>query len=59
MLAFILNLEHKKGGSHYLFLRHRPEDCSNGPDRLHFNAEGYRELGRRYGQKMLRLLGVK
>lgn len=35
------------------------EGCSNGPDRLHFDAAGYRELGRRYGQEMLRLLGVK
>ena len=35
------------------------EGCTNGPDRLHFDAAGYRELGRRYGQEMLRLLGVK
>ena len=31
--------------------------CSNGPDRLHFDAAGYRELGRRYGEKMLQLMG--
>jgi enterochelin esterase-like enzyme len=31
--------------------------CSNGPDKLHFDAAGYRELGRRYGEKMLSLLG--
>ena len=35
------------------------EGCTNGPDRLHFDAAGYRELGRRYGQEMLSLLGVK
>ena len=33
--------------------------CSNGPDRLHFDAAGYRELGRRYGEKMLELLGYQ
>ena len=32
-------------------------DCSNGPDRLHFDAAGYRELGCRYGETMARLLG--
>jgi hypothetical protein len=31
--------------------------CSSRPDHLHFNAAGYRELGRRYGLKMLSLLG--
>ena len=31
--------------------------CTNGPDRLHFDAPGYRELGRRYGEKMLELMG--
>lgn len=34
------------------------EGCS-GFDNAHFNAEGYRELGRRYGEKMLKLLGIK
>ena len=29
------------------------------PDHLHFTAEGYRELGKRYGDKMLSLLGYK
>ncbi len=33
--------------------------CSNGPDRLHFDAAGYRELGRRYGEKMLALMGYQ
>lgn len=32
------------------------EGCTNGPDRLHFDAAGYRELGRRYGHLMLSLL---
>ncbi|MBM6993919.1 MAG: acetyl xylan esterase [Prevotella sp.] len=33
------------------------EGCTSGPDDLHFDAAGYRELGRRYGNKMLSLLG--
>lgn len=33
--------------------------CTDGPDNLHFNAEGYRELGRRYAGVMLPLLNVK
>jgi hypothetical protein len=33
--------------------------CTDGPDNLHFNAAGYRELGKRYAEKMLSLLGVK
>lgn len=33
--------------------------CTDGPDNLHFNAAGYRELGKRYGIKMLELLTVK
>ena len=35
------------------------EGCTNGPDRLHFDAAGYRELGRRYAAKMLELLKEK
>ena len=33
------------------------EGCADGPDNLHFNAEGYRTLGKRYAEKMLSLLG--
>ena len=34
-----------------------PSDgCTNGPDNVHFDAAGYRELGKRYAQTMLRLL---
>jgi len=33
--------------------------CPDGPDNLHFSAEGYRMLGKRYGEKMLSLLGHK
>ena len=33
--------------------------CSNGPDKLHFDAPGYRELGTRYGEKMLELMGYQ
>jgi hypothetical protein len=31
--------------------------CADAPDNLHFSAEGYRELGKRYAAKMLSLLG--
>ncbi len=31
--------------------------CPARSDNLHFNAAGYRELGKRYGEKMLSLLG--
>lgn len=33
--------------------------CEGRKDRLHFTAAGYRELGRRYGETMLSLLGHK
>jgi hypothetical protein len=33
--------------------------CKGLPDRLHFTAASYRELGKRYGEKMLSLLGHK
>jgi hypothetical protein len=33
--------------------------CASRPDHLHFNAAGYRELGKRYGLKMLSLLGFQ
>ncbi|GEO03248.1 hypothetical protein AAE02nite_09120 [Adhaeribacter aerolatus] len=32
------------------------EGCTAVPDHLHFTAEGYRKLGKRYGEKMLALL---
>ncbi|MCR5713299.1 MAG: sialate O-acetylesterase [Bacteroidales bacterium] len=35
------------------------EGCTSGPDNLHFDAAGYRELGARYAETMLPLLGVK
>ncbi len=35
------------------------EGVTNGPDNLHFDAEGYREMGYRYGEKMLSLLGYQ
>lgn len=31
--------------------------CTDGRDNLHFNAAGYRELGKRYARKMLALQG--
>ncbi len=30
--------------------------CTDKTDNIHFNSEGYRELGRRYGEQMLALL---
>jgi hypothetical protein len=33
--------------------------CAGRPDRLHFSAAGYRELGKRYAEKMISLLGYK
>lgn len=33
--------------------------CPDAADNLHFTAEGYRMLGKRYGEQMLSLLGVK
>jgi hypothetical protein len=33
--------------------------CPQRGDKLHFTAAGYRELGKRYGEKMLSLLGYK
>ena len=35
------------------------DDCSNGPDRLHFDAAGYRELGCRYAEAVARHLGFE
>ena len=35
------------------------DDCTNGPDRLHFDAAGYRELGCRYGEAVVRFLGYE
>jgi hypothetical protein len=33
--------------------------CADGPDNLHFSAAGYRELGKRYAEKMLSVQGYK
>ena len=33
--------------------------CPSRPDHLHFTPAGYRELGKRYGEKMLSILGYK
>ena len=33
--------------------------CTDATDNLHFNAAGYRELGKRYAEKMLSLLKIK
>ncbi|MDI9866780.1 sialate O-acetylesterase [Flectobacillus sp. DC10W] len=33
--------------------------CTDAADNLHFDAAGYRELGKRYAEKMLSLMGYK
>lgn len=33
--------------------------CTDAADNLHFNAEGYKEFGKRYAEKMLSILGYK
>jgi hypothetical protein len=33
--------------------------CGGQPGGVHFSSAGYRELGKRYGEKMLELMGVK
>ena len=35
------------------------DNCTNAPDRLHFDAAGYRELGCRYGEAVARQLGFE
>ena len=35
------------------------EGCEAVEDRLHFSAEGYRKLGKRYARKMLQTQGIK
>ena len=35
------------------------DGCAGRPDHMHFTPAGYRELGTRYGLKMLSLLGYK
>ena len=35
------------------------DGCTNGPDKLHFDAAGYRELGCRYGEAVVRHLGFE
>lgn len=35
------------------------EGCAGRPDHLHFTPAGYRELGKRYAEKMLSILGYK
>ncbi len=32
--------------------------CADGADNLHFTADGYKELGNRYANKMLELMGI-
>ncbi len=53
MNAIIADLPKTIPNSHVI----SSQGCTSRPDRLHFDAEGYRKLGTRYGLKMLSLLG--
>lgn len=53
MNTIIGTLPHTIPNSHVI----SSSGCTDARDNLHFNAEGYRELGRRYAEKMLSLLG--
>jgi len=52
MNPIIAELPKAVGNSHVISSR----GCESRPDRLHFTAAGYRELGRRYAEKMLELV---
>lgn len=49
---FIAELPSKVENAHVI----SSKDCPGQPDGLHFTAEGYRILGKRYGKKMLSIL---
>ena len=55
MNTIIDNLPHTIPTAHVV----SSKGCTVAKDNLHFNAAGYRELGRRYAAAMLPLLGVK
>lgn len=53
--AFIADLPNVIPNAHVI----SSEGCSGMRDGLHFTAEGYRLLGKRYGEKMLSLQAIK
>jgi hypothetical protein len=53
--AIIAQLPETLPNSHVVF----SAGCTCHPDKLHFNPAGSREFGKRYGEKMLSLLGYK
>jgi hypothetical protein len=55
MNKIIATLPQKISNAHII----SSKDCEAVPDGLHFSAAGYRRLGKRYGAKMLSLLGYK
>ena len=55
MNAIINTLPLKIKNAHIIF----SSNCEAVPDGLHFSASGYRKLGKRYGTRMLSLLGYK
>lgn len=55
MNRIIAELPKTLAGSHVI----SSAGCTCKADRLHFDSAGYRELGKRYAEEMLRLLGRK
>jgi hypothetical protein len=55
MNAIIATLPQKVPNAHII----SSKDCEAIADGLHFSAAGYRKLGKRYGVKMLSLMGYK
>jgi hypothetical protein len=55
MNVFIATLPQTLPNSYFI----SSNDCKSAPDHLHFTAEGYRKLGKRYAEKMLSILGYK
>ena len=55
MNAIIATLPQQIPNSHII----PSSGCLGAPDHLHFTAEGYRELGKRYAKEMLSILGYK
>ncbi len=55
MNEIIATIPQKIDNSHVI----SSKDCPGREDHLHFTAEGYRKIGRRYADQMLTLLGIR
>ena len=55
MNALIATLPHTIPNAHVI----SSKGCTDAADNLHFDAAGYRELGKRYAITMLDILGYK